>query len=57
MLSLQIDMACWDLMGKFLKSPVWKLLGGKFGEDIDLYRAISQENPELMVQKSQEVQR
>ena len=46
-----IDMACWDLMGKFLKSPVWKLLGGKFGEDIDLYRAISQENPELMVQK------
>ena len=46
-----IDMACWDLWGKFLKVPVWKLLGGKFGENIDLYRAISQEDPMLMVQK------
>jgi len=46
-----IDMACWDLLGKFLKVPVWKLLGGKFGENIDLYRAISQEDPILMVQK------
>jgi len=46
-----IDMACWDLMGKFFKVPVWKLLGGKFGESIDLYRAISQEDPSLMVEK------
>ena len=46
-----IDMACWDLMGKVFNVPVWKLLGGKFGEYIDLYRAISQEDPSLMVQK------
>ena len=46
-----IDMACWDLMGKVFNVPVWKLLGGKFGEHIDLYRAISQEDPSLMVQK------
>ena len=46
-----IDMACWDIIGKHFKMPVWKLLGGKFGEHIHLYRAISQENPEIMKQK------
>jgi L-alanine-DL-glutamate epimerase-like enolase superfamily enzyme len=46
-----IDMACWDLMGKFFNVPVWKILGGKFGKYIDLYRAISQEDPSTMVQK------
>ena len=46
-----IDMACWDLFGKFANLPVWKLLGGKFGESIDLYRAISQEDSNIMSQK------
>ena len=46
-----IDMACWDIIGKYYKMPVWKLLGGKFGEKIELYRAISQETPEEMVRK------
>lgn len=46
-----IDMACWDLFGNFYKLPVWKLLGGKFGESIDLYRAISQEDPKIMSEK------
>ena len=46
-----IDMACWDLLGNTYKMPVWKLLGGKFGEMIDLYRAISQEEPLLMSEK------
>ena len=46
-----IDMACWDIIGKNYKMPLWKLLGGKFGEQIHLYRAISQESPEMMKQK------
>lgn len=46
-----IDMACWDLYGNAYGAPVWKLLGGKFGETIDLYRAISQEDPLLMTKK------
>ena len=46
-----IDMACWDIMGKFFNVPIWKILGGKFGENIDLYRAISQEDPSIMVKK------
>ena len=37
-----IDMACWDLLGKVSSLPVWALFGGKFGENIELYRAISQ---------------
>ena len=49
-----IDMACWDIIGKNYKMPVWKLLGGKFGDEIQLYRAISQESPEMMKQKVNE---
>jgi len=49
-----IDMACWDILGKYHKMPLWKLLGGKFGEKIDLYRAISQEDSETMKQKVKE---
>lgn len=37
-----LDMACWDLWGKFLDQPVCRLMGGRFGEAIELYRAISQ---------------
>lgn len=43
-----IDMACWDLLGKATGVPVCTLLGGRFGEDFVLYRAISQESPEAM---------
>jgi cis-L-3-hydroxyproline dehydratase len=43
-----IDMACWDLLGKATNQPVCTLLGGRYGEDFVLYRAISQESPEAM---------
>ena len=49
-----IDMACWDILGRYHKMPLWKLLGGKFGENIELYRAISQEDSESMKQKVKE---
>tara|TARA_Y100000768_G_C23939809_1_gene664531 strand:+ start:145 stop:1302 length:1158 start_codon:yes stop_codon:yes gene_type:complete len=32
-----IDIALWDLKGKILKQPVWKLLGGSFREKIRVY--------------------
>ena len=46
-----VDMACWDILGKHTKQPIWKFLGGKFGKNVSLYRAISQENPKQMLKK------
>ncbi len=45
-----IDMACWDILGKVTGQPVCILLGGRYGDDVALYRAISQESPEAMAQ-------
>lgn len=46
-----IDIACWDILGKATKLPVYTLLGGKQQEKVVLYRAISQEEPEMMAKK------
>ncbi len=46
-----IDMACWDLLGKATGQPVCTLMGGRFGDDFGLYRAISQEAPDAMAQR------
>jgi L-alanine-DL-glutamate epimerase-like enolase superfamily enzyme len=43
-----IDMACWDILGKVANQPVATLLGGRYGADFPLYRAISQDTPERM---------
>ncbi|HEY1434809.1 MAG TPA: cis-3-hydroxy-L-proline dehydratase [Thermoanaerobaculia bacterium] len=43
-----IDMACWDILGQAASLPVAALLGGRYGEDFVLYRAISQDSPEAM---------
>ena len=46
-----IDIACWDILGKATGQPVCVLLGGRYGDDFGLYRAISQEAPEVMASK------
>lgn len=46
-----VDMAAWDLLGRATGQPCAELLGGRFGEDVTLYRAISQESPEEMAGK------
>ena len=43
-----IDMACWDILGKLTGQPVCELLGGRYGDDFVLYRAISQQPPSEM---------
>ncbi len=45
-----IDVACWDILGKVAGIPVCELLGGRFGSDFVLYRAISQEPPDRMAE-------
>ncbi|MDA0838735.1 MAG: mandelate racemase/muconate lactonizing enzyme family protein [Planctomycetota bacterium] len=46
-----IDIACWDILGQVSGRSVCDLLGGRYGEDFVLYRAISQEEPEAMAGK------
>jgi len=46
-----VDVACWDILGQVAKLPVCALLGGRYGEDFHLYRAISQESPDEMAAK------
>ncbi len=48
-----LDMACWDITGKVAGLPVCELLGGRFGTQFPLYRAISQDSPEKMAQRVQ----
>jgi L-alanine-DL-glutamate epimerase-like enolase superfamily enzyme len=46
-----IDIACWDILGQATGQPVCVLLGGRYGDDFVLYRAISQESPEQMASR------
>jgi L-alanine-DL-glutamate epimerase-like enolase superfamily enzyme len=43
-------MACWDLFGKVTGKSVCDLMGGKFGESVALYRAISQRPADEMAE-------
>ena len=46
-----IDVACWDILGQAVGLPVCTLLGGRYGDRVRLYRAISQEAPDAMAAK------
>jgi L-alanine-DL-glutamate epimerase-like enolase superfamily enzyme len=45
-----VDVACWDIVGQAAGLPVCQLLGGRFGDDVTLYRAISQRPPAEMAE-------
>lgn len=45
-----VDIACWDLLGQSTGLPVCQLMGGRFGDSVRLYRAISQQAPEAMAE-------
>ena len=48
-----IDIACWDILGQATLLPVCVLMGGRFGESVRLYRAISQQAPDEMAKNVQ----
>ena len=48
-----IDIACWDIKGQVAGLPICELLGGRYGDDFVLYRAISQQEPEAMADNVQ----
>ncbi len=52
-----IDMACWDLLGQSAGMPVCELMGGRYGSDVPLYRAISQAAPAEMADNVAEYKR
>ena len=46
-----IDIACWDILGKAAGMPVCELLGGRYGDDVALYRSVSRDTPQAMAAK------
>jgi cis-L-3-hydroxyproline dehydratase len=47
-----VDMACWDVLGKRAQLPLAEMLGGRFGERVDLYRSVSQDTPARMADRA-----
>ena len=45
-----IDIALWDIKGKYHQVPVYELLGGKCRDKIRLYMHVSGETPEALAQ-------
>ena len=43
-----LDMACWDLAARRAGQPLCEALGGRFGDGVDLYRSVSQDDPAAM---------
>jgi L-alanine-DL-glutamate epimerase-like enolase superfamily enzyme len=47
-----IDLALWDIMGKTLDLPVYKLLGGTYREKIPVTYTLSMDSPERMAEQA-----
>jgi 2-dehydro-3-deoxyphosphogalactonate aldolase len=56
-----IEIACWDIIGKYLKQPIYNLLGGIYNEKLKAYSYIPEGEgwrrltPEEVVEKALEV--
>lgn len=46
-----IDIACWDILGKFTNMPLWQLMGGSRAESVLVNSSISTGTPDEMLAK------
>ncbi|KON86206.1 mandelate racemase [Sporosarcina globispora] len=49
-----IDIACYDLLGKYKQEPVYNLLGGRHHETLSYPKVLSIEEPSIMAKKAKE---
>lgn len=47
-----IDIACYDLMGKYTGKPIYELIGGKFHNELTFAKVLSIDEPEIMAEKA-----
>lgn len=50
-----IDIALWDIKGKYYNAPVWQLLGGKCRDKIRIYRNVPGNTNDDMVQNVKKI--
>ena len=49
-----IDMACWDILGKFTGMPLWQLMGSEKAEPVSVNSSISTGTPDEMITQIRE---
>ncbi len=49
-----IDLALWDLLGKYLNQPLYRILGGRYRDSVPTYSGISGSTPEALAESARE---
>jgi len=45
-----LDMACWDILGKFTELPLCELFGGRIDQEITIQNSVPTDTPEGMIE-------